>query len=198
MLEQGSRVVVRAESAEKQIVFTDLGPARPAAFRDEIRRARELWKSGRDAEAWTLLRELPVRRELFASDAEHERFRVPWETLASAPRGQMDAAVGATFEELIAIAAGLHPATADSIAASVPARLGEDDRYEQKSLDSRRIDGRDAVAIETWRKLSHVDPRRYLIVLDGDRILAMHCARCDDEAFADVAASLHFAAASRT
>ncbi|MBV9494069.1 MAG: hypothetical protein JOZ54_07465 [Acidobacteria bacterium] len=196
VLQQGSRAVVRADSAEKQIVFTDLGPARPAAFRDEIRHARELWRSGRDAEALTLLRELPVRRELFAWDAEHERFRSLWETLASAPRGQPYEAVAATFDELIA--AGLHPAPLDAIASSVPARLGEDDRYEQKSLDMHRIGEREAMAIETWRKLSHVDPRRCLVILDGDRILAMHCERCDDKAFADVAASLQFADASRT
>lgn len=78
--------------------------------------------------------------------------------------------------------------------------LGHDQRREVKWRRRIRVDGREGMALETWMTLTHEDPRRMLVLVNGGRVLALRCDRCagaTSDAFDRVAESLHFAAGSR-
>jgi len=167
-LDRGRQIVFRSESAE--MILADLGPCRPEGFRREIAVVRNLSRSGRDHEARTRLGELRLPPELHVEP-------------------QLDA--------LEAAIDGMQPASMERIADDALKLLGHDQRREVKSRQALRVDGREAMEVETWMALTHGDPARFLVVINDGRTLALHCSRCDDDAFERVAKSLHFAAGSR-
>lgn len=196
-LDQGRQLTFR--NGETTLIFIDLGAVRPEGFRDAATAARELWRGGRDAEARTRLEGLPLRTDLFDSHDSLERIREPWSSILSAPRGTAYAGVAGDFDRLFAAVKEMKPAPVDRIVDDALPRLGHDDsRREVKSRQPTRVDGREAMAVETWMTLTHGDPRRLLIVVNAGRALALRCDRCDGDiakTFDDVTVSLHFAAA---
>ena len=61
--------------------------------------------------------------------------------------------------------------------------------------------GRDALDVDTWNRLSHANPQRFLFIAHDGYLLALYTARQADaealSAFASVRDSLHFTAADR-
>jgi hypothetical protein len=183
-LDQGRQLVFR--NGESTLIFNDLGAVRPEGFRDTAAAAQELWRSGRDDEARTRLRELEQRTVL---------------PVPSAPRGTAYADVALDFDRLFAAIEEMKPAPIDKIVDDALPRLGHDQfRREVKSRQATRVDGREAMEVETWMTLTHSDPRCLLLIVNEGRALAVRCDRCDGDMakiFDDVTVSLHFAAESR-
>ena len=198
-LDHGRQLVFR--NGESTLIFTDIGAVRPDGFRDIAAGARELWRSGRDDEARTLLWQLPLRTELFASREERERVQEPWSAILIAPRGTAYENVAQDFDKLSTVIDATKPAPIDRIAADALQRIGHDQsRREVKSRQETRVDGREAMVIETWMTLTHSDRRCLLVVVNAGRALALRCDRCEGapaDAFNDATVSLHFAAGSR-
>ena len=198
-LDQGRQLVFR--SGELTLIFTDLGAVRPDGFRDTATAAKELWRSGRDDEARTRLSELPLRTDLFDSYEALERIQEPWSAVLSAPRGAAYAGVATDFDRLFVAIEAMKPAPIDRIVDDALPRLGHDpSRREVKSKQATAVDGREAMAVETWMTLTHADPRCLFVVVNAGRALALRCDRCEGDMariFGDVTLSLHFAAESR-
>ena len=75
------------------------------------------------------------------------------------------------------------------------------DRQEEKSRVAHVIDGRDAVYVETWARLDHSNPHRYLLINDGGDLLTLHTPRMALEdtltAFDSIRQSIHFVSERR-
>ncbi len=75
-------------------------------------------------------------------------------------------------------------------------KLREDGRREVASRDTLQISGRDARMIDTWDHVSHQYRRRYLFVLNQDKLLVLYTMQGQFElmepAFTDLANSLAF------
>ena len=190
VLDHGRQLIFRSDAGE--IILTDLGAVRPEGFRDVATAARELWRSGRDAEARTRLSELRSQ----PNDA-----REPWSDVLLTPRGTPYGEVARYFDRLLAQIDAMKPAPIESIVRDALPRLGHDQsRREVKSMRETSVDGREAMTVETWMTLTHADRRCLLVVVNAGRALAVRCDRCEGtaaEAFDDVTVGLHFAEASR-
>jgi hypothetical protein len=81
------------------------------------------------------------------------------------------------------------------------AAVGHDQRREVKSRRATKLDGREAMDIETWNRLDHTNPRRILLVRADDDLLALSTVGMAFEdslsAFDAIRDSLHFASALR-
>lgn len=75
-------------------------------------------------------------------------------------------------------------------------KLREDGRREVASRDTLQISGRDARMIDTWDHVSHQYRRRYLFVLNQDKLLVLYTMQGQFElmesAFTELANSLAF------
>jgi len=84
----------------------------------------------------------------------------------------------------------------DQLIDSALGELGHNQRREVKSRREITIDGRKALNIETWQRLDHTNPQRFLFVIDDDDLLALHTegmALQDSlAAFDAIRDSLHF------
>jgi hypothetical protein len=71
-----------------------------------------------------------------------------------------------------------------------------DQRREVKSRRAIKIDQREAMEIDTWNRLDHTWPQRYLFVRADDDLLVLSTPRLADdetvEAFERIRDSLHF------
>ena len=202
-LNQGSQLVIRRDASELEVELADLGPVRPEALRKEVLRARDLWRNGQQNEARLRLRQFPLRKELYAKQQHYDRILTAWQKVDGVPRDSPSSGAEAPFEELLAAIDSTPAPALETIVNDALPRLGHDERrYEVKSRETISVDGREAMAVETWLSLSHTDPKRQLIVVNEGRVLALRCDRCSDpaaaEAFGRIRASLHFASASRT
>lgn len=85
----------------------------------------------------------------------------------------------------------------DQSADSALVLLREDDRRSVATRGRTRVFDRDAVAIDTWDRLSHQFRKRYVFVDDGDMLLGIYMMTGEFEAmestFAEVVASITFA-----
>ena len=74
--------------------------------------------------------------------------------------------------------------------------LREDERREEATREYRRIDGREAVTVDTWDRVSHEHRKRFLIVVNDRSLLVLHTPQGQfetmAETFAGLAASLAF------
>jgi hypothetical protein len=97
----------------------------------------------------------------------------------------------------------LGPAAAPvDLAAWGRAALADDD--ERRALKSSRavtVDSQEAVEVETWSRLDHAWPQRFLFVRIDDDVVALHTpGRADDDvvkAFDAIRDSLHFPSSAR-
>lgn len=84
---------------------------------------------------------------------------------------------------------------------ALDAGVAHDGRREVKSRRTVIVDGREAVAIETWNRLDHTNPQRIFLVDDDGELLSLHTERMafDDTlaAFDAIRDSLHFVSARR-
>ena len=80
-------------------------------------------------------------------------------------------------------------------------KLSDDERRQVKSRRPFLLDGHEAMEIETWNRLDHTWPQRFLFVRADDDVLALHTPRlADDEtvkAFESIRDSIHLSASVR-
>jgi len=81
------------------------------------------------------------------------------------------------------------------------ARLSPDDRREVKSTRTLLVGNHDAREIETWNRLDHTWPQRYVFVRADEDVIALHTPRLADpatlKAFESIRDSLHFVVSER-
>jgi hypothetical protein len=74
--------------------------------------------------------------------------------------------------------------------------LDHDGRRDVKSRRVLAVDGREAQDVETWNRLSHTWPQRFLFVSNGGHLLALYTPRLADaetvKAYETIRDSLHF------
>ncbi len=75
-------------------------------------------------------------------------------------------------------------------------KLREDGRREIASRDTLQVSGRDARMIDTWEYVSHEFPKRYLFVLNQNKLLVLYTMQGQfdlmEPAFTEMANSLAF------
>ena len=190
----------RLRKGEAELVLQDLGAAGPQGIRREVERARELWRVGRVDEARWRLRNVPVPRELFPTAVEREAFWAAWSAFLGDPAMVVPyAEIDPAFRDVLARVDALPPPDLPALADAGLKALGHDQRRDVKSRQALKVSGRDALDVETWNRLSHANPQRFLFIADDGYLLALYTARQADaealRAFASVRDSLHFAAA---
>ena len=190
----------RLRNREAALVLQDLGAAGPPGIRREVERARELWRRGGVDEARWRLRNVPVPRELFPTAAERETFWAAWSAFFGDPARVVPyAEIDSTFSDVLARVDALPPPDLPALADAGLKALGHDQRRDVKSRQALKVGGRDALDVETWNRLSHANPQRFLFIAHDGYLLALYTAgQADAEmlsAFASVRDSLHFAAA---
>jgi len=74
--------------------------------------------------------------------------------------------------------------------------LGHDGRRDVKSRRALTVNGREVVDVETWSRLDHTYPQRFLFALNAGHLLALHTPRLADaetvKAYETIRDSLHF------
>lgn len=190
----------RLRKGEAELVLQDLGTAGPQGIRREVERARELWRAGRVEEARWRLRNVVVPRERFPTAGGREAFWAAWSAFFADPATVVPYAdIDLAFSDVLARVDALpRPNLAELSDAGLTA-LGHDQRRDVKSRNALKVGGRDAVDVETWNRLSHASPQRFLFIAHDGYLLALYTPRQADagtlEAFASVRDSLHFTVA---
>lgn len=185
---------------EAELVLQDLGAAGPQGIRREVERARELWRADRVEEARWRLRNVVVPRELFPTAVGREAFWTAWSAFFADPATVVPYAdIDLAFSDVLARVDALPPPDLPALSDAGLTALGHDQRRDVKSRQALKVGGRDAVDVETWDRLSHASPRRFLFIAHDGYLLALYTARQADaevlKAFASLRDSLHFAAA---
>jgi hypothetical protein len=197
---QGSEIRIRQGTiadGERIIEIRDLGPAGLEGVRDEVERARDLWSSGRDLDARWRLRRIAVPREWFPTAIRRRDFWGAMDEVTGAPRGAGYDQVQDAFDALIDSVRALEAPPLDAAVASALGSI--EDLKNRREIGPRRlatIDGREAVVLETHYRLTHSDPRRYVVVRNGSRLLALWMDRTrsgpEYPAFDTIVKSLRF------
>lgn len=183
----------RFEHGIEQISLTDLGPATPGGLQREITHARELFRRGQREDARAHLAGLRLR-SAFPSVQRWESFMGPWRQIRSGGTADPEALEQAYTEVLAQVAALPTPDMA-TIAARALAELGHDERRDVASERAMAVDGRQALLVDTWDRLSHASRKRHVFILNEGNLLV---ARMElgtfaemEPAFEALMASLH-------
>jgi len=190
----------RLRKGEAELVLQDLGAAGPSGIRREVERARDLWRVGHVEEARWRLRNVSVPRELFPTAVEREAFWSAWSAfLGDRTTVVPYALVDPVFSDVLARVEALPPPDLPALADAGLKALGHDQRRDVKSRQALKVGGRDALDVETWNRLSHANPQRFLFIAHDGYLLTLYTARQADAealtAFVSVRDSLHFAVA---
>lgn len=173
VLDQGRQVRLRAAGGE--LVLQDMGPAGPLGIRREVERAQELWRTGRVDEARWRLAGVPLPSEIFAGPADERAFRATWRGLTSeASRTLAYDAIAPRFVEVLGAIAALPERALPELADAGLAVLGHDARRDVKARAPVSVGGNDALDVETWNRLAHTSPRRFVFVRNDDFLLALY------------------------
>jgi hypothetical protein len=177
VVSQGNEIRIRKGTIEKGVLtieIHDLGPAGLEGVRDEIQRARDLWIAGKDGDARWRLRRVMVSREWFPTATQRSNFWSELNDLTDAGPHTDFSEVEGNFIALLDSVRALEPLPFD---AAVDQALGSvEDLKSRRQIGSRRsvtIDGHDSQVIETWYRLAHSDPRRYVVIRNRSRLLAI-------------------------
>lgn len=171
VLDQGRQILIRKASAV--LVLQDLGPAGPPGIRREVERAQDLWRAGRVHEAQWRMKNVPVPRDLFPTPAHSQAFWATWSKVSSAPSQTAYADLELVFAAILAHIDAMPPRELPTLADAGLAGLGHDQRRDVKARRPRTIDGREALDMETWNRLTHASPQRLLFVLNDGYLLAL-------------------------
>lgn len=173
--EQGR--AVRLRSAGVELVLQDLGPAGPLGIRREAERAQDLWRAGRVDEARWRLANVPLPPWRFANAVEERALRTMWFNLAGeSSRALPYDAAAPRLVEVLAAVARLPERTLPELADAGLATLGHDERRDVKARAPVTVGGNEALDVETWTRLAHTSPRRYVFVRNDDFLLALYTA----------------------
>lgn len=181
-----------------QIFLNDSGAVTVDGFRREVERARDVFRGGDLEKANDILNDLRWRSAFPSVD----RWKAFAESLNRA-RGLGDRrqhhdpdVVESAYTELLVQLAALPERDIATLAMEVLADFEPIDRRTVRNESPAVIDGRQAWQIDTWDRLNHIQPMRYIFVLDQGRFLVMRTGLGQfpdiEPAFEAVAASLRF------
>jgi hypothetical protein len=158
----------RFERGILQMSITDLGPVDGPAYARVIEGARELWRRGRWEDAHAVLAHLRPW-EMFGSEAAWRSFRSAWNVVSR--DGSPAAEVEEAYREVLSQISARPRLDLETLADAALAELGHDER---RSVAGRRrvaIDGREALRVDTWDRLSHQYQSRHLFVMNEGHLL---------------------------
>ena len=172
-LDRGTEQFFRSELA--QIFLNDAGPATVQGFQREVERARDVFRGGSIAEANDILNALRWR----SSFPSKERWQAFYASLKQARglgagRQHHDPdAVESAYRDILLQLATLPERDLATLATEVLADFEPLDRRTVREQRPMIVDGRRALLIETWDRLNHIQPMRYIFVVDDGRILVL-------------------------
>ena len=181
-----------------QILLNDAGPVTVAGFRQEVERAREVFRGGNLGQANDILNDLRWRSSFPSKDR--------WDTFHASlnrargigpGRRQHDPfAVESAYTEVLLQLATLPQRNIATLAQELLADFEPVDRRTIRNEGPMVIAGRQAWRIDTWDRLNHIQPMRYIFVLDEGRFLVIRTGLGKFEdiepTFEAVVASLRF------
>jgi hypothetical protein len=186
----------RLERTEGDLVITDLGPVTADGFGRVIAEARELSEAGRRDDAATLLRELRLWQVLTSDQNTRDALQAVDRIANSRSEAEVDAA----YDRLEVLVGGLPPPVLRNLASDVLADLGHDERRDIERESKLRLDGRDALQISTWQRLTHDLRRRHVFVVNRGHLLVIRTDMGRDEvlgpAFDELIRSFAFSSAA--
>ena len=161
----------RFERGIAQISMTDLGPVSGAAFRREVNHARSLFRRGQVEDSRLHMQRLDMRRAV-ADDYRWEKLEQPWRRLCAIGQGREVSYHEAQwdYEQLLAQLTMLPDPDLARLAHAVLAEL-EDARRGVAETEELDLDGRRALRVDTWDRLSHDFRKRHLFVLNEGNLL---------------------------
>lgn len=156
-----------------QIFLTDAGPVTVQGFKQEVERARLAFQEVGLEQANDILNAIRWRSSFPSIDR--------WEAFSASlmqARGLWDKrehydpfAVESAYTELLVQLETLPDRDIATLAIEVLADIEPLDRRTVRNQSPMLIDGRSALLIETWDRLNHVQPMRYIFILDEGRFL---------------------------
>lgn len=175
-LDHGRKQLYRRDDA--QIALVEIGPVGRTGIRREVERALALGLEGRGKDAAARLGRVRVPDDLFDSLEQRNEFREAWSTAAATADAPADtASVHAAFDRLLAEVDRLPELDLEASLPQALRDLGEDRRRDVAETRSVRLGGRDALAVDTWYRLTHQDRRHYVLVFDDGCLLALRADR---------------------
>lgn len=175
VLDQGRQVRLRGAGAE--LVLQDLGAAGPVGLRREVERAQDLWRAGRVDEARWRLYNVPLPEYLFATPEQARAFRDAWSGVtADAARALTGDEPARRFVAVMGAVAELREPTLPELARHGLAVLGHDERRDVRASEPVAVAGGDALDVQTWNRLAHTSPRRFVFVRNDDFLLVLYTA----------------------
>ena len=184
----------RFEKGFPQFTLADMGPATREGFKREIAYARDLYRRGQAADARDWLGRLRLRRA-FPSEERWKVFVEPWNVVWRGGRGRNgDAeAVERAYTAVLAQVSGLPDPDLPTIARVMLDEMGHDERHDIAEQEAMAIDGRAALRVDTWDRLSHDFRQRHVFILNGGNVLV---ARTELGKFEDMEAAFDALVAS--
>jgi hypothetical protein len=156
-----------------QIFLTDAGPVTVHGFKEEVERARTAFREVGIEQANDILNSIRWRSSFPSIDR--------WETFSASlmqARGLWDRrehydpdAVESAYTELLVQLETLPDRDIATLAIEVLADIEPLDRRTIRDQIPMLIDGRSALLVETWDRLNHIQPMRYIFVLSEGRFL---------------------------
>jgi hypothetical protein len=156
------------------VTIVAIGPVSRDACMREVRHAHGLFRDGQPEDARVHLERLDLR-PAFSDAKRWEAFKRSWRVIATRfparepTRAQVEAAYIEVFREVDRLEDSPLSALAERV-------LPDLDASTHRAIADRRelaIDGRDALRIDTWDKLSHDHRRSFLFVANRGNLLAV-------------------------
>lgn len=154
----------------QDLSIADLGPVTARALTRDVERARELWRDGRVEDARTLLDSFDLR----ASDPGPDAWRTvadAWDTIlvrsAKARPADVEGAYGVVLDRLEEAPTLDLAERADRALTT----LGHGELRAVAARVPRIVGGEPALQVDTWDRLSHAHPARFVFLVRDGRLL---------------------------
>ena len=193
-LQQGATQSLRRSGA--LLEFTDLGTFSWSGVKRQIKEAQRLTASGDTVAAQALLKQLPYLQALFLNADSWHDVRPLWETLTHRQGTTPLPKVADSYAKLLRHLAYQPDVDFQAVTSKLLQLKNPHGQREEASRRVFDVDGRPAIEVTTWDKLSHTMHRSYLFVLNGDNILQLRVTLGTQDtyapAFNEIVSSLRF------
>ena len=163
-------------SAPSVISFEDLGPCTPEGIRRTLLEAREHCRAGRFGESRQLLDQISldqivvIQEDIRSFDNAWSRVRSPNHPRRGARPEEFEPA----YQKLLDRAALIPRRSIEELAREHIEEVSQNGRHETVKTDLVEVDGKPALVIDTWDRLSHKMRRRYLLLINDDNLFFMN------------------------
>lgn len=170
--DQGSQH--RLEKGQSHIHLTDLGPVTREGILREIERSRDLFRQDKLDDARESLMHVQLRGA-FPSETRWSAVERPWKALLRlGPEVELDSqTIEGTYVEVLAHVDALPARDFETITVAALAELGHGAMRDVAEQRPMVVDGRDAIRVETWDRLSHTARKSHVFVLNDERLLVL-------------------------